>query len=94
MDEDDDDLRPSIFELLSQDDLVSSLRPAFKYALRVCSYIITQYLHDVQERGSCQLIGRMPDSQLNEPGFESPFATVSKIGHFRSLHDAPVHSAV
>ena len=29
-----------------------------------------------------------------EPGFESPFATVSKLGHFRSLHDASVHSAV
>ena len=23
-----------------------------------------------------------------------PFADVSKLGHFRSLHDAPVHSAV
>ena len=31
----------------------------------------------------------MPDSQSSEPGFESPFATVSKIGHFRSLHCAP-----
>ena len=31
-------------------------------------------------------VGRMPDSQSSEPGFESPFATVSKIGHFRSLH--------
>ena len=28
----------------------------------------------------------MPDSQSNEPGFESPFATVLKIGHFRSFH--------
>ena len=36
-DDDDDDLRPSIFELLAQDSLVSSLRPALKYALRVCS---------------------------------------------------------
>ena len=27
----------------------------------------------------------MPDSQSSESGFESPFATVSKIGHFRSL---------
>ena len=25
---------------------------------------------------------------------ECPFAAVSKIGHFRSLHDAPVHSAI
>lgn len=32
---DDDNLRPSIFELLAQDTLVSSLRPALKYALRV-----------------------------------------------------------
>ena len=28
----------------------------------------------------------MPDSQSSEPGFESCFATVSNIGHFRSLH--------
>ena len=25
-------------------------------------------------------------TQSSEPGFESPFVTVSKIGHFRSLH--------
>ena len=31
----------------------------------------------------------MPDSQSSEPGFESLFATVSKIGHFRSLHLRP-----
>ena len=31
----------------------------------------------------------MPDSQSSEPGFESPFATVSKIGHFHSLHWRP-----
>ena len=31
----------------------------------------------------------MPDSQSSEPGFESPFDTVSKIGHFRSLHWRP-----
>ena len=30
--------------------------------------------------------GRMPDSQSSEPGFESPFATISKIGHFFYLH--------
>ena len=28
----------------------------------------------------------MPDLQSSEPGFESLFATVSKIGHFRYLH--------
>ena len=44
------------------------------------------------ERGSS--VGRMPDSQSREPGFESPFATGSKLGHFRSLHDASVDSAV
>ena len=27
----------------------------------------------------------MPDSQSSEPGFESPFAIISKFGHFRSL---------
>ena len=26
------------------------------------------------------------DQQSSEPGFESPFVTVSKIGHFRSLY--------
>ena len=31
----------------------------------------------------------MPDSQPSEPGFESLFVTVSKIGHFRSLHWRP-----
>ena len=31
----------------------------------------------------------MPDSQSSEPGFESPFPTVSNIGHFRSLHWHP-----
>ena len=38
--------------------------------------------------------GRMSDSQSSEPGFESPFATVSKFGHVRSLHTTPVDSAV
>ena len=36
--------------------------------------------------GAQYLSGRTPDSQSSEPGFESPFGTVSKIGHFRSLH--------
>ena len=31
----------------------------------------------------------MPDSQSSESGFESLFVTVSKIGHFRSLHWRP-----
>ena len=41
------------------------------------------------DRGARWLSGRMPDSQSSEPGFESSFATVSKIGHFRSLHCCP-----
>ena len=36
--------------------------------------------------GARLLSGRTPDSQSSEPVFESPFATVSKIGHYRSLH--------
>ena len=36
----------------------------------------------------------MLTSQLRDSWFESRFATVSGIGHFRSLHDAPVHRAV
>ena len=43
----------------------------------------------IAKRGARWLSGRMPDSQSSEPGFESPFATVSKIGHFRSLHCGP-----
>ena len=35
--------------------------------------------------GAWWLSGRMPDSQSSEPGFESLFATISKIGHFHSL---------
>ena len=32
----------------------------------------------------------MPDSQSREPGFESPFATVSKIGHFSFTSQTPL----
>ena len=35
-------------------------------------------------------VGRMPDSQSREPGFESPFATVSKIGHFSFTSQTPL----
>ena len=35
------------------------------------------------------LSGRTPDSQSSEPGFEPPFGTVSKFGHFRSLRWRP-----
>ena len=31
----------------------------------------------------------MPDSQSSQPGFESIFATVARIGHFTSLHGRP-----
>ena len=30
----------------------------------------------------------------DSPGLNPPFANVLKFGHFRSLHDASVHSAV
>ena len=32
----------------------------------------------------------MPDSQSREPEFESPFATVSKIGHFSFTSQTPL----
>ena len=32
----------------------------------------------------------MPDSQSREPRFESPFATVSKIGHFSFTSQTPL----
>ena len=44
--------------------------------------------------GARQFSGRTPDSQSREPGFESSFATVSKFGRFRSLHDVLLDSAV
>ena len=47
---------------------------------------------DCMERGSS--VGRMPDSQSREPGFESPLLPFRKFGHFLSLHDASVDSAV
>ena len=49
-----------------------------------CEYVYV-YVYVYMERG-LQLSGRMPNSQSSEPGFESLFATVSKSGHFRSLH--------
>ena len=49
----------------------------------------------VSDCGARQLSGRRPDSQSREPGFESPFATISKIqGIFFHSIDAPVDSAV
>ena len=44
----------------------------------------------------CMLVerDRMPDSQSEEPELGIPFAIISKCGHFCSLHDAPVISAV
>ena len=46
------------------------------------------------DSGARWLSGSMPDLQSREPGFESPFTTISKFGHFRSPHDAPAHSDV
>ena len=40
--------------------------------------------------GAQKLSGRMPDSQSRESGFESPFATVSKIGHFSFTSQTPL----
>ena len=42
------------------------------------------------ERGGSMLECRTRNRE--SPG-SNPFATVSKLGHIRSLHDAPVHSA-
>ena len=39
------------------------------------------------------MLCRKPDCQSQEPGFESPFAAVSKRWNFRYIHDAPVHSS-
>ena len=50
-------------------------------------FIISNGFHDSSILCGAQwLSGRMPDSRSSEPGFESPFANVSKIGHFRSLN--------
>ena len=54
---------------------------------------ISAFMDHVTFSGARWLSGRMPDSQSREPGFESHFATVSKFGHFRSLHDGSVDSS-
>ena len=41
--------------------------------------------------GQCQ---RLYAAVVESLGYNPPFATVSKVAHFRSLHDASVHSAV
>ena len=43
---------------------------------------MNDYMYFVER---CYAQCRTPDSQSSEPGFESPFGTVSKFGHFRSL---------
>ena len=53
--------------------------------------IMLTYLLLYGERWLCS---KTPDSQSREPGFESPFTTVLKFGHFHSLHDYTVHSAI
>ena len=44
------------------------------------------------KRGSSAVKCRTHNREI--PGSNPPFATVSKFGHFRSLNDAPVQSAV
>ena len=46
----------------------------------------------VQGRGNSVVECRTRNRE--SPSLNPPFATVSKFGHFRSLHDATVHSAV
>ena len=46
------------------------------------------------ERGSSAVECRTRSQSRESPGLNPPVATVSKFGHFRSLHDALVHSAV
>ena len=41
------------------------------------------------ERGSLGL-----ECNRESPGLNLPFVTISKFEHFRSIHDASVHSAV
>ena len=59
-----------------------------------CSHFFTMGSHNNRtlERGSSVVESRTRNRE--SPGSNPPFATVSKFGHFRSLHDASVHSAV
>ena len=50
-----------------------------------------QFYIDV-ERGSSAVEYRTRNREI--PGSNPPFATVSEFGHFRSVHDVPVESAV
>ena len=45
------------------------------------------------DEGFCSAVECQTRNRVS-PGWNPPFATVLKIGHFRSLHDAPVHSAL
>ena len=58
----------------------------------LCYVCYVFFIRTSVERGSslveCQTRNR--ESPFSNP----PFATVSKFGHFHSLHDAPVDSAV
>ena len=47
-----------------------------------------------QERGSSAVERQTRNDYCESPGLNPLFDAVSKIGHFRSLHDAPVDSAV
>ena len=44
----------------------------------------------IVERGSSAV--ECPTHNRESSGSNPPFAAVLKLGHFRSLHDAPVHS--
>ena len=62
----------------------TSLLQSFSYNKLFLECFIVGIL--LVERGSS---GVVCSSQSRDPGFESPFATVSNFGHFRSLHWCP-----
>ena len=59
----------------------------------ICNNIVQiKKLYIIYIVGVWLLSGKMSHSQSREPGFESPkVAAVSKVGHFRSIYNAPVH---
>ena len=60
--------------------------PLTALAMQQTCWIIDRTVSRLISDPELLLSGRNPDSYSSEPGFESPSATVSKIGHFRSLH--------
>ena len=53
---------------------------------------LTSYRYYIGERGSSAVERRTQNRE--SPSSNTPFATVSKLGHLSSLHNASVHSAV